>query len=167
MTDDLVVHGAAAFWRDNEPGGVSVQIDLKSPERGLRFCHQLVASLRVLDETPLEAHLTKLRAYSPRRERLSVEEGCDIIAIVNWLQVRGHLVSDEYNGTMFFCTVDGDVVMSEANPVTIDVRERMKGPAMVDVTDIVRASKALTIDEGAKAALRVAQQHAREVANKR
>ena len=129
---------------------------------GVAFCRRLVESLSKYDDaTPLGPGplFTVLSRYSPKRHCLQPNEVIGIVNAVNWLQVRRHLVADEYNGTMFVVEFDGALVQCETNPVTIDLRKARVGEAAVDVTDIVRASRN-TLDGGV-AAIRAAADHAR------
>jgi hypothetical protein len=79
-----------------------------------------------------------------------------------WLQERGYIQPDEFNGTQFVCVIDDTIVTSERNPVTIDIRAKLRSDAAIDVSDIVNASQAPGYDRGLVASLRAVSDHARK-----
>ena len=150
----------SGFWRDNEPGGIAAGMQFRENDDGVVFCQHLEACLPEYDKLTLEEVEGELRRLSPRRHQLSHAEVAHVIACVHWMQQRGHLKADEYNGTLFAGVMGGTVVSSEKNPITIDIATEMKSDNAVDVTDIVKASK--LSDAGLKSSLRAVVDHARE-----
>lgn len=159
MNEGLVVRMVSAFYRDNEPGGIATGMQFHGDD-GVEFCKLLVEALPRIDaETTVDIACRALTYLSPRRHQLKPVEVADVISVVNWLQVRGHLVADEYNGTIFVCEFEGALVSCETNPVTIDLAKERTGEDAVDVTDILRAARG-TLD-GGKSAVRAAADHTR------
>jgi hypothetical protein len=159
--EDLQILSVGAFFRDDEPGGIAGGLQWQDPQRGLALCEQLQDGLVAFDvaaATPAD-HVSALRTLSPRRHSLTDIDVHYLIMAVYWLQCRGHLVPDEYNGTVFICMYKGALVQSERNPLTMDLDAEMVGPNAVDVTDIVKASQH-TLDLGVPA-VRATVEHLR------
>lgn len=166
-TTNLEVLAVSAYYKNDKPGGIGVGLNFVGRE-GIDFCHELEANLGVYDRLlPLERVLQIVDKFSrdrpdfSDRSSLAIRSGAvmDIVGSIYWLQERGHLAPDEYNGLAFGCFRDGALVVSEVNPVTID--DAMTGLVAVDVTDIFRASKAPALDQGLFASLRAVADHAR------
>jgi len=159
--EDLQILSVGAFFRDNEPGGIAGGLSWEDPQRGLALCEQLQEGLVAFDVAAATAadHVSALRTLSPSRHSLTSIDVHYLIMAVYWLQCRGHLVPDEYNGTIFVCMYKGALVQSERNPLTIDLDAELVGDHAVDVTDIVQASEK-TLDLGV-AAIRATVDHVR------
>jgi hypothetical protein len=161
MNEGLQVIMASAFYRDGEPGGIAVGMKFDSSCNGVAFCEQLEACLPEYDNIGLHLVERQIRHLAPRREgQLDAAEVMHVIACVHWLQTRGHLASDEYNGTIFACVYRGALVNCECNPVTLNLDSELAGKNAVDVTSIVKASH-LVLDAGATDAIRTVVDHAR------
>ena len=160
MTKDLQVLTVNAYYKNDLPGGIATSLHFVS-DHGVNFCRGLEECLDAYDElTPEEVFdgLRKLAETKPDTHKAVTEA----IMGIHWLQTRHHLVTDEYNGTLFCCIYRGALVNIEMNPVVVDLDAALASKNVVDVTDIVRASKAPGIDRGMAAAIRTTVDHARK-----
>jgi hypothetical protein len=122
--------------------------------------------LRVYDAFGLEGVLASLAQLATTRPETR-EAATSAILGIHWLQSRQHLAAiDEYNGTVFHCVHRGNLVFCEMNPVLVDLDVAMAGRSAVDVTSIIKASKAPAIDRGMAASIRTAVDHARDRGSK-
>jgi hypothetical protein len=160
VNEGLQVLVVSAFYRDNEPGGISTGCQFSTPDQGVDFCLHLEEGLPVYDKLSVADVRAELTRFAPRRHELDHKESLHVTMCIHWLQARGHLKPDEFNGTQFSCVIDGTIVTCERNPVTFDVRRKLQSDAAIDVTDIVHAS--VPGDRGLVDSLRVVLDHARE-----
>ncbi len=162
MNRGLQILMVSAFWRDNEPDGISAGMKFDSPEGGVEFCTDLEKTLPLYDKLGLQHVRAELVRLAPHRHELDMRDVMHVVACIYWMQERGHIKPDEYNGTMFGCTLAGTIVSIEQNPVTVDVATALKSKSAVDVTDIFRASKGgPLLDRGLTAAVRAVVDHKR------
>jgi hypothetical protein len=159
MTSKPHVLMVSGFWRDDEPGGIAAGMQFKDRDEGLDLCRVLEASLATYDELTLQEVQSELRRLSPRRNELSSIEVMHVIMCVHWMQRRGHLKPDEFNGTLFAGTLEGNVFSTETNPVLMNLSSEMVGDNAVDMTEIIKASK--LPDRGLVAAVRAVLDHKR------
>ena len=150
----LEVLYVAAYWKNDVPGGVNIEIPFEDDGvDGLAFCIALESLLPEIDQivtvAVAEARLSELSRSRAMGRRPIERDALDIITLVYWLQERGHLVVDNFNGTMFLSRYDGKIVNTENNPATFDFEHEV--PNGADVTDIVRG----TDRRGSEAALRL------------
>ncbi len=157
MTEPLVVIAIHAFYRNDQASGIGAGLRFDGPDAGLAFCRRLEKRLHDYDRQGLESVLGGLAYLSPRRAELTCSEIECVIECVHWLQVREHLVADEFNGTVFACMRGKALISCECNPVTHGVPIEQG----IDVTDILKASKN-PCDAGTIAAVRTVVDHARK-----
>lgn len=158
MNEGLKVLMVHAYFRDDQPGGIATGMMFDGDD-GIDFCRKMEGHLFEYDTHTLDDVVANLARRSPRRHVLTQREVRHVIMCVHWMQVRRHLVADEYNGTMFVCEYQGTIIPSEINPVTLDMSKVMTSKAAVDVTDILVAGQT-TLDGGAEA-LRATMDHTR------
>jgi hypothetical protein len=147
-----------AFWQNDRPGGlgVGIEFDPSEPTAGEEFSHELEARLASYDAnanaSDILAQLSAVAAESHRDPQMTAS----VIADIYWLQERGHLKADEYNGVAWSWIAAGtrDLATCEQNPILLD----MAGLRAIDVTDIARAP-------GALAALQAISDYARTEPN--
>jgi hypothetical protein len=91
-----------ARWREDQPGGFAVNVTFDTPKLGEHFAKQLLLAIEGLDRdrrwSPDVAikHLSDVgRMPEGSRDEIIRRRAVGIVA---WLQERGHLVADEYNG---------------------------------------------------------------------
>lgn len=146
------VSHVAAYWRNDQPDGIGVMLPFDG-DRGLRFCGELE---QIADKWDLLG-ITPEGAIASLKKAIKRHDPIGVIVCVHWLQTRVHLVTDEYNGTLFMCQLDdGTALASERNPVTIT--DDNTHP--VDVTSIIKAGRSAD-QKGVIEALRAVQDHAR------
>jgi len=160
------VLNVSAWWRNDKPGGIGVGIEFASnPGKGVAFCRVLESQLPVYDrQITVEEVLDQLSATARRRDQLTDLETMVIITNIYWLQERGRLRSDEFNGVVFTWTTKGtgQLAIGEQNPLFIDTHKAVS--AGIDVTEIVRAGGRLSDPHGA--AFRAVLDHARDLGRK-
>lgn len=162
MNEGLQVLMVSAFWRDNEPDGISAGMRFDAPTNGVEFCTDLEKTLPLYDKLGLQHVRAELVRLAPHRHELDMRDVMHVVACIYWMQERGHIKPDEYNGALFACSHEGTLASCERNPVTIDVAAEIKGKSAVDVTDIFRASKGgPLLDRGLTAAVRAVVDHKR------
>jgi hypothetical protein len=102
--------GVAAFWRNDHEGGLSVYLGFSSGASE-PFVGAVQRAMTVYDASPnREPYLAWLAEVAPRKERLSKPEIFRAIASISWLEQRGHLVPDEFNGVIWLGRRDGELV---------------------------------------------------------
>ncbi len=101
-----VVH-VSAHWRDTDPDGIGLLLQF-SPPNGKAF-------VKVLDETVLDMDMRGVLPQAANEflktfvSRGKPEEDRQLaVATIHWLETRGHLPSDEYNG-ITWGVIDGRV----------------------------------------------------------
>lgn len=161
VNEGLQVIMVSAFYRDGEPGGIATGAQFPNGG-GVDLCVHLEEGLPVYDNLSVAEVLVDLAHLSPKRHELNHEESLHVTMCIYWLQERGYIQPDEFNGTQFVCVIDDTIVTSERNPVTIDIRAKLRSDAAIDVSDIVNASQAPGYDRGLVASLRAVSDHARK-----
>lgn len=134
----------SAFWTADLSGGLGVKLPFENrPEGdGIKFCQELQRHLVEYDARPEpDYYIAQLREWGSRRGELTDEEMLLAIRNVYWLQERGHLRKDEYNGVLFVWTVEKSkhmtMMTAEQNPVVIDVNAAARSG--IDTTEIMVA----------------------------
>lgn len=142
MNEGLQVIMVSAFYRDDHPDGISAGMRFDGPDQGVEFCRHLEKCLPEYDMLTLEEVIAELRRLAPRRHELTQDEVDHVVMCIYWMRERGHIRPDEYNGPLFACVTSDTIVSCERNPVTFDVATKAVSDEAVDVTDVVKASKA-------------------------
>lgn len=95
----LPVTSISAFWKNDVPGGIGLTFRFGDRENGNRMLAGLEATLADYDRnaTP-EAIVAQLEAWGGTS--LSMEQKYVAVANVYWLERRGHLKSDDFNGVL-------------------------------------------------------------------
>ncbi len=98
-----VVH-VAAFYENDGQDGLAVSWDFAG-DTGNRFsawCESVMLTFEAMDGKPSQAKawLDALGRTHPKPE-ITRALGSKIVATIHWLERRGHLVSDEFNGCMW------------------------------------------------------------------
>jgi hypothetical protein len=161
MNEGLQVVMVSAYYKNDKPGGIGVSLTFDVPGSGAAFCQGMEECLTEYDKLSVEELLDGLAKLSVNRPD-SQFAAAEAIMGVYWLQERGHLESDEYNGTMFNCMFRGTLVNSEKNPVTLDLASEMASKNAINITDIIKASKVPGLDHGLTASIRAVIDHARK-----
>jgi hypothetical protein len=158
-TSDLEVLRVSAHFRNDKPDGLGVALDFND-SGGVAFCLALEYGLAVYDrqQTTPEQILATLGKFARERPE-SHDAAAEVVMGVHWLQVRGHLAVDEYNGTLFCCVRGGNLLVVEDNPVAVDLDAATR--SAVDLTDVVMASRVPALDPGLPSAIRAVVEHAR------
>jgi hypothetical protein len=144
-TKTPLVNQVSAFWANDRPGGLGFAIPFEDPKVGLKVCRVLHSALATYDAHPEVApnfYLAQLCDFGSRAGGLTDEEMMIAITNIYWLQERGYLAADEYNGVIFAWTVEEGrrrtLMMGEQNPLVIDhVGATRNG---IDVTEAVKAT---------------------------
>jgi len=116
-----VINEIRALWRGNFSGGLRLRLTFEhDPDGGEEFSRELLERLWTYDEQyatrqEIEAHLAGLGAHTPLRP----EDATRAIQHIYWLQVRGHLVPDPFNGVMWLCSGESDIFAMETNPCAL------------------------------------------------
>jgi len=158
----LEVH---AFWQADRPEGFSVSLQFEGPG-GIVFCRQLQRSLPAYEAFRPEQLVSVIAVckvkHSVDETSLTKDEIAHVIGCIHSLERRGFVENDEYNGVMFHVVYDGSVVASEKNPILIDFERTLSegGKGVVDVTDILRASKS-PLDGGTLESIKTVVDHER------
>jgi hypothetical protein len=146
----------SAFWRNDRPGGLGVGIDFHDdPMGGEEYSRHLSRTLDTWDKNAAPGDIVdQLRELANLETELSDRETFIAIADIYWLQERGHLETDEFNGVLWNWIADDTrtLVGSEQNPITLDPNTAIA--TGIDVTEIARAP-------GSEQALRTIMDHAR------
>jgi len=161
MNEGLQVIMVSAFYRDDKPGGIAAGMRFDAPDQGVDFCRMLEDGLREYDSLTLDEVLSELTRLAPSRHELTSDETAHVVMCIYWMRERGYIQPDEYNGPIFACITGDTVACCERNPVTFDVATKVVSDEAVDVTAVVRASKAPMLDRGLTASLRAIIEHAR------
>jgi len=158
---DLTVVSASAFYKNDAPGGVGVQLGPAAFEdlhfNGLHFCHRMLQLLPEWSDRYGGSSLECVRAVL-HRPRETAEEAMSTVMDVWWMQLLGDFEPDEFNGVCFACLTGGTLVIVEENPLLIDWSRIKEG---ADLTEIVRASRD-PYGQGTIAALRACVDHERQ-----
>ena len=138
-TPTLKVLNVSAFFANDRPGGIGLVLNLgEGPDRGVKVCRILESQLDVYDThgvTP-DFLIGQLREWADRGG-MSDEEKIIAITSIYWLQERGHLTKDEYNGVIFAWTVGAVFMTGEQSPLLLDLSKAVRDG--IDVTEIVKA----------------------------
>ena len=161
MNEGLEVVMVSAYYKNDKPGGIGVSLTFDVPESGVNFCLGMEECLTEYDRLSVEEVLAGLSQLSKTRPETRFA-AAEAIMGVYWLQARGHIASDEYNGTMFNCMFRGSLINSEKNPVALDLVAEMASKNAVNITDIIKASKVPGLDPGLTASIRTVIDHARK-----
>jgi hypothetical protein len=144
-TKTPLVNQVSAFWENDRPGGLGMSIPFEDPKVGLKVCRVLHGALATYDAHPEVApdfYITQLRDFGSRAGALTDDEMMIAITNIYWLQERGYLAADEYNGVIFAWTVEAggacSLMMGEQNPVAIDLVAATRNG--IDVTEVVKAT---------------------------
>jgi hypothetical protein len=106
-----MIVGLAAFWRSETPDGLSISLDFRSGG-GAEFASALRRSMAAYDanSTP-EDCVAWLAAIAPHKaEGFSGDILQRAVATIDWLERRGHLRSDEFNGVVWIARCGGELV---------------------------------------------------------
>jgi hypothetical protein len=113
--NDYTVAHVAAFYKNDGEEGISVSRDFKGDD-GNRFsawCESAMLAIEASGGTPekAKAWLDGIGRANPEPE-MTPTLWNNIVATIHWLERRGHLVSDEFNGCMWLarCHRDDTIV---------------------------------------------------------
>lgn len=140
----------SGFWRNDRRGGLGFGYDFSGPgfkpTDGEAFARRLDESLRTYDRNANPADIeAQLRSLGEEKERLLVvgqhlPEEHNGIALMNihWLEQRGHLQADEFNGISWAWVPKGstELALCEVNPITL------VSYGTIDVTELVKTGAA-------------------------
>jgi hypothetical protein len=160
----LNVFTVGVYWRNDQPGGIGFTYDMK--DGGIEFCEEIERTMPAMDISGITAERVtcRLRELALYGSDMNRRQAIECILNVHWLQTRGHLKPDEFNGTLFGCRFDEEfIAFSERNPVTITDHN----VHVMDVTDIAKAAGKMPLSKGNRDALRVATDYGREQAKKK
>jgi hypothetical protein len=92
-----------AWWNDDQPDGLRLMVDfVQKPDEGRSLYEQVQANCRSWDQYPEpriylnQLQTLALKARTP--ESLDAFEVMLVIVNIAWLESRGHLKADEFNG---------------------------------------------------------------------
>ncbi len=104
------IAGVAAFWRNDQDAGVSICLDFASGG-GDAFADAVRQAMPSFDAsaTP-ERCMAWLAEVAGRKDQLSEVEILDVVACISWLEQRGDLLPDEFNGVIWFARRAGELV---------------------------------------------------------
>ncbi|HLK36746.1 MAG TPA: hypothetical protein VKU41_08335 [Polyangiaceae bacterium] len=122
----------AAFWREDEPGGITVHKGFDGDE-GNVFASACERAMPHFDmhETPGKATAwlgTYAQTFGDPSDSES-EDAKRAIATIHWLERRGHIKSDEYNGVLWIAH-NGDTMIQLRHDAPSEAmrREYITGP---------------------------------------
>lgn len=107
MKGSVKIRLAAAYYRNDLPTGLGVGLNFEpGDDRGAALLVWAQAMMAVFDRAGPERAFAWLREQAPRaRGETLTRQAIEVaIATVHWLEQRGHLASDEYNGMIWMGT---------------------------------------------------------------
>lgn len=100
MTDSALLY-AGAFWKNDEPDGFGVEFHLTGPEC-VTFVERLQRTIGLYDVAlTKEQALDALIEWAANKEAMSADDLMKAFSYILWLEIRGHIESDEYNGVVW------------------------------------------------------------------
>ena len=104
MKKGFVIREAGAYYRNDRLfGGLSLSLGFDGDD-GRQFaekCERLMLTFDMHDPALALAWLDRVGHQKPRLGRALANM---IVATIHWLERRGHLQSDDYNGVIWFAT---------------------------------------------------------------
>src|SRR4051794_10628641 len=104
------VMSVSAFWRNDRPGGIgfTIQFEGRDPHAGSHYQEAVERSLLTWDKHANAADLLAQLADFATVGGASFTRQEQFVTIVNvaWLESRGHLASDDFNGILWLTEVN-------------------------------------------------------------
>ncbi len=106
------IYFVSALWRADQPDGGWVELGFSEETQkppSISSARSKTHSLNNISHITSAGLVELLRAWAPRtREPLPVEEAFSFASVVYFLEQRGDLVADEYNGVLWTWSAKGD-----------------------------------------------------------
>jgi hypothetical protein len=114
MEDRLIL--ISAFWRNDCPDGVGCTFEFQGND-GETMAKLIEDTVKVYDqhpEVPVEEYVEQLRAIGLTPIDLRDEQML-MLAMINiaWLERRGHIPTDEFNGMLYVRLIKGEPTPSK------------------------------------------------------